>query len=242
MKLYGLIGKKLAHSFSAKYFTEKFQTENITQSEYKLFEIHDIHLIHSLIEQNPCLVGFNVTIPYKESIIPLLDDLSPEANAIGAVNCVHIKDGKLVGYNTDAYGFSITLKQLLGDYIPEKALVLGSGGASKAVQYVLGQLGITFEVVSRDSNLNYMTLTSGMVGKAHLIVNCTPLGMYPNSDEKPNIPLDTITNFHYLYDLIYNPDPTCLMNQAQTMGAKTCSGLDMLYAQADKSYIIWTQN
>ena len=242
MKLYGLIGKKLGHSFSAKYFTEKFQAENIADSEYKLFEIPDINEVHNLVSKNPNLVGFNVTIPYKEVIIPLLDDISPEAKAIGAVNCVHVKKGKLIGYNTDAYGFSITLKQLLGGIFPEKALILGSGGASKAVQYVLGQLGISFKIVSRSSELNYESLTPDLVKSTHLIVNCTPIGMYPLCDNKPNIPIAAITNFHYLYDLIYNPDPTLLMKEAMINGAKTCSGLEMLYAQADESYTIWTQN
>ena len=239
MKLYGLIGKKLGHSFSAKYFTDKFQAENILDAQYKLFEIPNIQCVSDLIAENPDLIGFNVTIPYKQEIIPLLDVLSPEAQAIGAVNCVHIKNGILTGYNTDAQGFKSTLESFLSGYIPTKALVLGSGGASKAVQYVLGQMGVDFSVVSRNSELNYSTLTSDDIAEAQLIINCTPLGMYPLCDDFPNIPLALVTNKHYLYDLIYNPDPTELLKQAQLRGANICSGLAMLYAQAELSYSIW---
>lgn len=244
MREFGLIGKSLSHSFSKIYFEEKFCREHIKDASYSLFELTDIEQIANFIRQHPDLVGFNVTIPYKQEIIPYLDELSDEAKTIGAVNTVIIQhiDNQIFtkGYNTDIIGFRDSLKDIT---IPDRALILGTGGASVAVKYVLGLLGCTCTVVSRNPNraLPYSALNQEIVSQHRLIVNCTPLGTYPNINEKPDIPYEGISGDHILYDLVYNPAETAFLKEGLLRGAKTINGLAMLHAQAEKSWEIWNQ-
>lgn len=244
MREFGLIGKTLSHSFSKIYFEEKFQREHITDASYSLFELADIDNITDFIQKHPDLVGFNVTIPYKQLIIPYLDELSDEAKTIGAVNTVIIQhdDNQIItkGYNTDIIGFR---DSLLNITVPNLALILGTGGASAAVKYVLDLLGCTCTVVSRnpERGLPYSALTQEIVSQHRLIVNCTPLGTYPNINEKPDIPYDGISGDHVLYDLVYNPAETAFLKEGGLRGAKTINGLAMLHAQAEKSWEIWNQ-
>ncbi len=242
MREFGLIGKTLSHSFSKIYFEEKFQREHITDASYSLFELADIEDIADFIRQHPDLVGFNVTIPYKQQIIPYLDALSDEAKTIGAVNTVtiqHIDDQTFTkGYNTDIIGFRDSLQ---GISIPDHALILGTGGASVAVKYVLELLGCTCMVVSRnpERGLPYSALTQEIVRQHRLIVNCTPLGTYPNINEKPDIPYEGISGEHFLYDLVYNPSETTFLKEGILRGARTLNGLAMLHAQAEAAWNIW---
>lgn len=239
MRQFGLIGKSLSHSFSKVYFEEKFRHENITDTTYDLFEISDIQNIKSFIKAHPDLVGFNVTIPYKQSIIPYLDELSEAAKAVGAVNTVAIQriNGQLFtkGYNTDIIGFRQSLE---GVTLPEKALVLGTGGAAAAVTYVLEQLGCQCCAVSRDAQrgLPYPSLTVEMVRDYRFIVNCTPLGTYPDINKKPDIPYDGISGNHFLYDLVYNPAETAFLKEGLLRGAQVQNGLKMLHAQAEEAW------
>ena len=242
MREFGLIGKTLSHSFSKIYFEEKFQREHITDAAYSLFELADIESITDFIRQHPDLVGFNVTIPYKQQIIPYLDVLSDEAKTIGAVNTVTIQHtGNHIitkGYNTDIIGFRESLQ---GITIPHRALILGTGGASVAVKYVLELLGSTCTVVSRNPNraLPYSALNQEIVRLHRLIVNCTPLGTYPNIKEKPDIPYEGISGDHILYDLVYNPSETAFLKEGLLRGAKIINGLAMLHAQAEAAWNIW---
>lgn len=244
MREFGLIGKTLSHSFSKIYFEEKFQREHITDASYDLFELADIDNITDFIQKHPCLVGFNVTIPYKQLVIPYLDELSDEAKTIGAVNTVIIQhnDNQIItkGYNTDIIGFRNSLQNIT---VPNHALILGTGGASVAVKYVLELLGCTCTVVSRNQNRGfpYSALTQEIVRQHRLIVNCTPLGTYPNINEKPDIPYDGISGDYVLYDLVYNPAETAFLKEGGLRGAKTINGLAMLHAQAEKSWEIWNQ-
>ena len=239
MRQLGLIGKTLSHSFSKSYFEEKFQRENISDFSYELFELPDIQGIRAFIQQHPDLIGFNVTIPYKQAIIPYLDALSEEAAAVGAVNTVVIErlDGKAVtkGYNTDIIGFRESLRDV---EIPGQALVLGTGGAAAAITYVLENLGCRCTGVSRDPQrgLSYPSLTSAIIAQHKLIVNCTPLGTYPNINEKPDIPYDGISGEHFLYDLVYNPSETAFLKEGIRHGAKVQNGLSMLHAQAEAAW------
>lgn len=242
MRLYGLIGKTLSHSFSEKYFTNKFQVEGIDNAEYRLFELESIDLLPSLIATYPTLAGLNVTIPYKESVIPFLDLLSIEAEEIGAVNCIKIEDGKLIGHNTDCYGFRTSLEQFLGTEHPERALVLGTGGAHKAVCHALRQMGIIPTTVSRTAdkgNLTYSEIDAEILESHRLIVNCTPLGTYPRTEEAPALPYELIDDRHYIFDLVYNPSRTLLMRKCEANGAKVMCGYDMLTLQAERSWEIW---
>lgn len=244
MQQFGLIGYPLSHSFSKGYFTEKFQKENITDCQYDVFPLEKIEDFVELCRQHKNLAGLNVTIPYKEKIIPLLSGLNEEANAIGAVNTIKFVGGKMIGYNTDCYGFEMSLKPLL---LPHhtSALLLGTGGASKAVEYVLRKLGIEYQYVSRTKNektISYEELNKDIISRTSLIVNCTPLGMYPNVDAAPDIPYNFITNNHLLYDLIYNPEETRFLKEGKARGAQTKNGLEMLYLQAEKSWAIWNTN
>ena len=238
----GLIGKTLSHSFSKMYFEEKFRCESIPGYSYELFELPDIQQITDFIRQHPDLIGFNVTIPYKQQIIPFLDGLSDEAAEIGAVNTVLIKHiGNQIftkGFNTDAEGFRQSLN---GRKLPKKALVLGTGGAAAAVTYVLERQGCACTAVSRDAKrgLPYSALTPEIIAHHKLIVNCTPLGTYPNINEKPDIPYEGISGEHYLYDLVYNPAVTSFLEEGARRGAKVQNGLQMLYAQAEASWDIW---
>ena len=246
MRRFGLIGRTLGHSFSARYFADKFQREGLADTHrYDLFELPEIECVKELIATTEGLVGFNVTIPYKQQIIPYLNSLSAEARNIGAVNCVKIEsDGRLTGYNTDIDGIRLSLDKLLGGAEIDAALVLGTGGASQAVQYVLAERNIPYSIVSRDSakgNLTYDDLKVEVTSSHHLIINSSPVGMYPNVDQCPDIPYELLTADHYLFDLVYNPERTLFAERAATMGAHTLCGLDMLYAQAESAWRIWNQ-
>ena len=242
MRQLGLIGKTLSHSFSKSYFEEKFQREHISGFSYELFELADIQEVTSFIQEHPDLIGFNVTIPYKQAIIHFLDELSEDAAAVGAVNTVvveHIADQTVTkGFNTDILGFR---KSLNSTIIPDKALVLGTGGAAAAVTYVLESLGCRCTAVSRDPQrgLPYSALTPEIIAYHKLIVNCTPLGTYPNINEKPDIPYEGISGEHFLYDLVYNPAITSFLEEGARRGAKVQNGLQMLYAQAEAAWDIW---
>lgn len=243
MRQFGLIGKSLSHSFSKAYFEEKFRREKITDASYELFEISDIQNINTFIEAHPDLVGFNVTIPYKQSIIPYLNELSEEAKAVGAVNTVRIQriNNQIFtkGYNTDIIGFRQSLE---GATLPEKALVLGTGGAAAAVTYVLEQQGCQCMLVSRDAQrgLPYSALTVDIVRDHRLIVNCTPVGTYPDINKKPDIPYDGISGDHFLYDLVYNPAETAFLKEGLLRGAKVENGERMLRGQAEAAWRIWS--
>ncbi|MBE6203713.1 MAG: shikimate dehydrogenase [Rikenellaceae bacterium] len=246
MRRFGLIGRTLGHSFSARYFADKFQREGLADTHrYDLFELPEIECVKELIATTEGLVGFNVTIPYKQQIIPYLDSLSAEARNIGAVNCVKIEsDGRLTGYNTDIDGIRLSLDKLLGGAEIDAALVLGTGGASQAVQYVLAERNIPYSIVSRDSakgNLTYDDLKVEVTSSHHLIINSSPVGMYPHVDQCPDIPYELLTADHYLFDLVYNPERTLFAERAAMMGSHTLCGLDMLYAQAESAWRIWNQ-
>lgn len=244
MKQLGLIGRTLGHSFSAKYFGEKFERESLTQEfSYQLYELPKIKDVEELISATPSLIGFNVTIPYKQQIIPYLDELSDEASRIGAVNCIKIlANGRRVGYNTDVDGIRLTLDGLVGDEEIESALVLGSGGASQAVRYVLEERGIKSLIVSRNivsGDITYDDLSAEVIAANKLIINASPVGMYPRVEECPNLPYQQLTPQHRLFDLVYNPQVTLFMQRGKAQGARVVSGLDMLYAQAESAWRIW---
>ena len=246
MRRFGLIGCTLGHSFSARYFADKFQREGLADTHrYDLFELPEIECVEELITTTEGLVGFNVTIPYKQQIIPYLDSLSTEARNIGAVNCVKIEpDGRLTGYNTDIDGIRLSLDKLLGGVEIDAALVLGTGGASQAVQYVLAERNIPYSIVSRDSskgNLTYDDLKVEITSSHHLIINSSPVGMYPHIDQCPDIPYELLTSDHYLFDLVYNPERTLFVERGRAQGAHTLSGLAMLYAQAESAWKIWNE-
>ena len=240
MRKFGLIGYPLGHSFSPKYFGEKFKKEGITDCEYKAYPLQHILEVQKLFDEK--LDGFNVTIPYKEDVLDLLSELNECAESIGAVNCVKYRNGVWRGYNTDQYGFQLSLLDLIGDHFDGKALVLGTGGAAKAVYYALDQLGIPFQIISRRSDyITYENLTPSMMAEHQLIINATPVGMYPNIKDCPNILYECLTNEHYVYDLIYNPVKTLFLKKAEKMGSKIKNGQDMLILQAEKSWEIWNQ-
>jgi shikimate dehydrogenase len=244
MKLYGLIGYPLTHSFSKKYFTEKFQKENIADTRYELFEMADAKEVLELVKAQPQLRGLNVTIPHKEAVLPLLDAIDPAAEAIGAVNVIRVKDGKLTGYNSDYYGFLESLRRFLGEATDVKALILGTGGAAKAVKAALHELTIPYKVVSRreeNNQLTYTALNENILQEYRLIVNTSPLGMYPNTEACPDIPYQYLTSRHFLYDLVYNPEETLFMKKGQQQGAKVINGLEMLHLQAEKAWEIWNK-
>jgi shikimate dehydrogenase len=243
MRIFGLIGYPLSHSFSKKYFTDKFLAEGISGCRYDLFPIEDIALLPALISSQPQLEGLNVTIPYKEKVIPYLHDSSGVVKAINACNCITIRDGKLFGHNTDVVGFEHTLKiQLKPNH--RKALVLGTGGAAKAVQYVLQKNGIGYVEVSRtktDDNLVYEEVTGDLLNEYHLIINTSPLGMYPDINAAPLLPYDAASPQHLFIDLIYNPAKTLFLQKAEENGALIQNGGDMLIVQAEESWKIWNQ-
>lgn len=239
----GLLGKNISYSFSRNYFKNKFEDEQITEISYENFDIEDISHFPDIVKNTQGLKGLNVTIPYKEQVMPYLDKINKKAKAIGAVNTIKVtKKGKLVGYNTDCYGFINSLKPYLKKH-HKKALILGTGGASKAVMYSLKKRGIKCHYVSRTAGkkvkFTYQDLNNDIVSKYKLIVNCTPLGTYPNIDECPNIPYDGITKEHILFDLIYNPEESKFLKLGKQNGAKTINGLHMLKLQAEKSWSIW---
>jgi shikimate dehydrogenase len=245
MRRYGLIGFPLTHSFSKKYFTEKFQREKITDCSYDLFEISDIKDLPALLEREKELVGLNVTIPYKLQVIPFLSELDPACDAIGAVNCIRIENGKLKGYNTDYVGFRNSLDYWIPGIKPN-ALVLGTGGAAKAVIQALNDLEISYLQVSRAHSrlahiITYEELADNreILENYRLLINTTPVGMYPHTDEMPPIPLEFIGPEHYVYDLIYNPETTTLMVAVEDRGGKVKNGLEMLHLQAEAAWDIW---
>lgn len=260
MKLYGLIGFPLSHSFSKKYFTEKFEKHKIHDSEYELFPIEHIKDMIGLLHKHPDLCGLNVTVPYKMEVLKYLDWIEHDARNAGAVNCIRISaespvlaaftgevgikghDFRLEGYNTDIYGFEMSIKPLLKNH-HDLALVLGDGGAAKAVKCVLDNLGIEFKCVTRKAipgNILFSDLKPHHLRDNKLIINTTPIGMYPNVDECPPIPYDAITDENLLYDLIYNPEQTLFLKKGEERGATTKNGHEMLILQAEKAWEIWT--
>lgn len=244
MKLYGLIGHPLSHSFSKQYFTNKFEKEEITDCKYETFDLPDINLLPEILKNNPNLKGFNVTIPYKETIIPLLSEIDEVAKEIGAVNTVKIEGNKLIGYNTDYFGFKQSLKPFL-EISQERALILGTGGASKAVYYVLNSLNIKCLFVSRnpknENEISYDDVNEYVIRNHQIIVNTTPIGTFPNVDEKPAINYNELTPKHLLYDLVYNPSETAFLKEGKQRGTMVLNGLQMLQLQADKAWEIWNK-
>ncbi len=239
-KQLGLIGYPLSHSFSKKYFAEKFEQEGIEGWHYDLFPLDNIDKLPLLLEQEPTLVGLNVTIPYKEAVIPYLDKID-ESAAFGAVNTIKIEDGKLTGFNTDVYGFEHSLIPFLKPY-HKQALILGTGGAAKAVASVLNKLNIAHQYVSRtpsNQQLSYDNLNKNIIESHLLIINTTPLGMQPNIKSFPKLAYKYITSRHVLYDLVYNPEKTIFLNQGKYYGADIKNGLEMLYLQAERAWSIW---
>ncbi len=239
MKKFGLIGKNIAYSFSESYFNDKFRKESILDSAYQLFDLKSISEIDELFQLEN-LKGFNVTIPYKEEIISYLDELNPEAEKIGAVNCVKIQNNKKIGFNTDAVGFENSLKPLLEKH-HQKALILGDGGAAKAVKFALTKLDIEFKSVTRKGELKFSDLNQEIISTHQLIINCTPVGTFPDLETSPDIPYEFLTDSHLLYDLIYNPEKTKFLQLGETQGAKIKNGYEMLVLQAEKSWEIWNQ-
>ena len=243
--LFGLIGYPLSHSFSKKYFNDRFLSTGNTDCYYELFPLKSIEALTSLFDRYPNLKGLNVTIPYKESVIPFLDEVEKSALEIGAVNAIKIDDGKRTGFNTDVYGFERSIFQLLGQTQTnsiKKALVLGTGGASKAVQYVLKKNGIPFFLVSRNpvkGGFTYSELRKKSLADFQLIINTTPLGMAPNDNTFPDLDYDQLDHNHFLYDLVYNPEKTVFLTKGGERGSSTMNGLKMLYLQAEKNWEIW---
>ena len=245
-RLFGLIGYPLSHSFSKKYFAEKFSKENITGAFYELFPIETIQDFPKLIQAHPNLVGINVTIPYKQQVIPYLDEVESAAEEIGAINTIKVKEGRLIGYNTDVYGFGTALNEALNKHQLQinKALVLGTGGAAQAVIYQLEKMGYEVQLVSRTKKSNCITyemLDSGIIKDHQLIVNTTPLGMSPKIDTCPDLPYLALGSDHLLYDLVYNPEETLFLKNGKKMGAHVLNGLQMLILQAEKAWEIWNE-
>ena len=246
MPKFGLIGYPLSHSFSKRYFTDKFKVLGLEHFSYHLFPLANIGEIRQLLSSHPDLQGLNVTIPYKESVLPFLHDLSPAAEAIGAVNTISISDHRLKGYNTDVIGFESSLKDLLADakhYSGLKALVFGTGGASKAVQYVLKGLGVPCLLVSRNpksGDHTYQNLPPELGPEHRLWINTTPVGMYPAPEASLLLDYTKISSEHYLFDLVYNPEETVFLREGKKRGAATKNGLEMLYGQAESAWKIWT--
>lgn len=232
----------MKHSMSRHLFNEKFEYEGL-DCLYQHFDLKSLDELHDVMEKYPDLCGFNVTIPYKEAIIPLLDEINDVAKEVGAVNVVKITDGKLKGYNTDVYGFEQLLNRAIKDRQIEHALVLGTGGASKAVQYVLKKKDIPYSTVSRNAEIGdytYDTLTDEILRQNHLIINTTPLGMFPQIDNFPDLHYQGLSKKHILIDLIYNPKETAFMELGKTWGAKTFGGMQMFEEQAKKTWEIFS--
>lgn len=236
MKTYGLIGKNISYSFSRNYFNNKFKNEDILNSQYINFDIDSLSKLNNIFNINN--YGFNVTIPYKETIIPYLDSLDFHAEKIGAVNTIKIENEKKTGFNTDWIGFKKSIEPLLKSH-HTKALILGTGGASKAVIYALDQLQIETLIVSRNGKTSYQDLSEEIIQNHTIIINCTPVGTFPNVDSAPVIPYNFITNNHLAYDLIYNPSETLFLKKCKEKGAVIKNGLEMLEIQAEESWKIW---
>lgn len=243
MRLFGLLGYPLTHSFSQKYFTEKFLNFGLQDAAYENFSIPDIQELTNILESKKELEGFNITIPYKKSVIDFLDEQSDPVKKMGACNCVKIMDGKLKGFNTDTVGFQQSLQPFLKSH-HQQALILGTGGASAAVEWVFQNLNIPYKFVSRtatDITLGYADLTKEIIDTHHLIINTTPLGMYPNVDACPDIPYQLLTPKHHLFDLVYNPAETKFLFLGKQQGASTQNGHEMLILQAEESWRIWNE-
>lgn len=247
MDKYGLIGYPLGHSFSISYFNQRFQDEGIN-AVYENYEIPTIESLDEVLNLNPELKGLNVTIPYKEKVIPYLDSISPEARAIGAVNVIKVshegKNVKLKGYNSDVIGFTKSIEPMLEKKWHKKALILGTGGASKAINYGLRNLGLETVFVSRyerPDTIQYQNITPDVIREYNVIVNCTPVGMYPHTEECPLLPYEAMDSHTILYDLIYNPDETLFMKRGAKYGAQTKNGLEMLLLQAFASWEFWNE-
>ena len=259
MKLYGIIGYPLAHSFSQKYFSEKFLKLGLADHEYKTFPIANISEFPKIISENPALLGLSVTIPHKQAVIPCLNELDETARIVGAVNCIKIVPSplkadqvpRLVGYNTDVFGFQQAIKPFLESH-HSRALILGTGGASKAVAFVLSEIGVDFHFVTRNQPkarsqkqtdhkniFNYSELNKSIIDNFPLIINTTPVGMFPNITSTPQIPYEHLTSKNFCFDLIYNPEKTLFLQKAKEKGALTQNGLTMLHQQAEKAWEIW---
>lgn len=245
MNLYGLIGYPLSHSFSKKYFTEKFEREGLTDHAYELFPIESFSGFDELLHQYPNLKGLNITIPHKQNVLPFLNDRSGIPDELDACNCVKIVKGKTFGFNTDVIGFEKSLAPLLTP-LHTNALVLGNGGAAAAVKFVLKKNKINYKVVSRTlhngSDITYADIDAAVMAKHLLVINTTPLGMYPAIDTCPNLPYEFVGNDHYFFDLVYNPEQTLFLKNAAEQGAITKNGGDMLKIQADESWNIWKRD
>jgi len=244
----GLIGNPLTHSFSKKHFAKKFEAEQIIGYNYELFPLPTIEDLPKLIAKYPNLLGLNITIPYKQDTLPYLDAISEEAEKVGAVNTIKFTNGKLKGYNTDVYGFEISLKKLLATattpFHQMNALVLGTGGAAKAVTYVLDKLQIKAQLVSRSKKrgqITYKEIDAECLQKHQVIINTTPLGTSPNIDTAPDLPYKYLSDQHFLYDLVYNPEVTKFLQMGLNNNSSIMNGLEMLYLQAEKSWSIWTE-
>jgi shikimate dehydrogenase len=247
MKTFGLVGYPLGHSFSKKYFTEKFEKEGLTDHQYVNFEIENITKFPGIFDLYDNIAGLNCTIPYKQQIMPFLNEIDDEAKAVGAVNTIKIintpEDMRLKGYNTDIIGFENSLKPMLNE-TQKKALILGTGGASKAVKYILSKLGIEYISASIEEELfenevRYTDINQETIAERTVIINATPLGTYPKVDTCANIPYEAITEKHVLFDLVYNPKETLFMKKGREQGAKVKNGLEMLHRQAEAAWKIW---
>lgn len=244
MNLYGLIGYPLGHSFSKKYFTGKFESEGLEDCYFELYPLEHIGLFTALMEDHPALKGLAVTIPYKQTVIPFLQSLTHAAAEIGAVNCIQFTEQGMKGHNTDVVGFETSFLPLLQPH-HRKALVLGTGGASKAVQYVLTKLGIGYRLVSRNKApglITYDAIDARLMKEHTVVINCTPLGMTPDISNAPDLPYGYLTPQHYCYDLIYTPAETLFMERSRMKGAATKNGYDMLVIQAETNWTIWNDD
>ncbi len=236
-----MVGKNISYSFSKGYFTDKFSDLGLVGYSYENFDLQSIDEFPNLTKSNLDVKGLNVTIPYKQEVLPYLDELDAQAKEIGAVNTIKFDGKRLIGYNTDAYGFQKSIEPFLKSH-HTKALILGTGGASKAIAFVFGQLGIDVTYVSRNPNttqIGYGDLNRSVLENRSVLVNCTPLGTHPNVNQKPDIPYDYITEKHLLFDLIYNPEQTAFLKEGGKRGADIVNGLQMLRFQADRAWEIW---
>ncbi|GAC1372502.1 MAG: shikimate dehydrogenase [Hymenobacter sp.] len=243
MRQFGLIGRTLRHSFSQTYFTQKFYSLSLAEHQYDLFELASVSEFPALLAAHPHLAGLNVTVPYKESVVPYLDDLAPSASRVGAVNVIECTpDGRLRGHNTDYVGFRESLRTFYPTQQAARALVLGTGGAAKAVAVALEELAIPYWQVSRDplsAGLTYDDLTPALVAAHPLIINATPVGTFPHAEACPTLPYEALTERHYLYDLVYNPTETLFMAKGKAAGAQVKNGFEMLCLQAEAAWDIW---
>lgn len=242
MTKFGIIGYPLGHSFSKGFFTEKFARESIN-AQYLNFEIPDVAMLPDVLRNNPELRGLNVTLPHKQTVIPLLDEMSEEAKEIGAVNVIRVRNGKLKGFNSDIIGFTNSIKPLLMPH-HKKALILGTGGASKAIRVGLNRLGIEWTYVSRsprEGMITYEDITAETLQAYTVIVNCSPVGMFPNVAQAPEIPYDCLSDKHLLFDCVYNPEETLFMKKGREQGATVKNGLEMLHLQAVASWDFWNE-